>query len=61
MLGSSSLTRFQTWAPCIGSAQSETLGYQGSPPTLNLAFQLYEPMHFLIILVIKAILWLVHA
>ena len=30
-VGSSSLTRDQTWAPCIGSAESYPLDHQGSP------------------------------
>ena len=30
-VGSSSLTRDQTWAPCIGSTESQLLDHQGSP------------------------------
>ena len=32
--GSSSLTRDQTWAPCIGSTESYPLDHQGSPYNL---------------------------
>ena len=31
VVGSSSLTRHQTWAPCIRSAESQPLDHQGSP------------------------------
>ena len=31
LVGSSSLTRNQTQAPCIGRAESQPLGHQGSP------------------------------
>ena len=31
-VGSSSLTRDGTWAPCLGSAESYPLDHQGSPP-----------------------------
>ena len=30
-MGSSSLTRDQTWTPCIGSVESYPLHHQGSP------------------------------
>ena len=30
-MGSSSQTRSQTWAPCIGSSESQPLDHQGSP------------------------------
>ena len=30
-VGSSSLSRDQTWVPCIGSAKSYPLDHQGSP------------------------------
>ena len=34
-VGSSSPTRDQTWAPCIGSAESYPLDHKGSPITLS--------------------------
>ena len=35
-VGSSSLTRDRTWAPCIGSAESYPLHHQGSPTAESL-------------------------
>ena len=34
-VGSSSLTRDQTWAPCAGSSESQLLDHQGSPCPWN--------------------------
>ena len=40
--GSSSPTRDQTWAPCIGSAESYSVDHQGSPWTM--CFKMSKPM-----------------
>ena len=62
-VGSSSLTRDRTWAPCIGSVESYPLDHQGSPCcsflskmlTLCLWYNLFPQLSFYFLVVLLCI------
>ena len=45
-VGSNSLTRDRTWAPCIGSAESQPLDHQGSPRIKVLNFNKVQLINY---------------